>query len=52
LVFAEAGMVPPSALEELIAKVKELDLSELTAAPESPGRSAGAPVADGDPDRA
>jgi thioredoxin 1 len=29
LLFAEAGMLPASALEELIAKVKELDMSAI-----------------------
>jgi len=31
MVFAQPGMLPPSALEELIGKVRELDMDEVRA---------------------
>jgi thioredoxin 1 len=34
LVFAEAGMLPANALEDLIVRVKELDLASLAASPD------------------
>jgi thioredoxin 1 len=44
LLFAEAGMLPAPALEELIAKVKELDMAEIVkgteAREEAPPRAA------------
>jgi hypothetical protein len=35
LVFAQPGMIPASALEELIAKVKDLDMAAITSATEA-----------------
>lgn len=37
LVFAEAGMLPASALEELIAKVKALDMAKILAQTKAQG---------------